>query len=379
MNPVRWRTPFRGAALLCAVLIAPGDTLYARQGVPAQPQSGSAEANSDARLDPAQIDSLVSPIALYPDPLLAQILAASTYPLQIVSANRWMQQNGKLKRRALVEAAAKQDWEPSIQALVAFSSVVQNLDENLEWTTALGNVFLAQQEDVMASIQRLRQKAREGGLLQSNSQQTVEVKKVEGTQVIVIQPSSPEVIYVPSYNPIYVFGPAPVYAPYPAIVYPPPPLETIVAANAISFGVGVAVGSIFRGCCGSGWGWSCNWGPRPSLYVNNVFVNRYGFRAPPYASHYGTGAWAHNPYYRGAVPYSSATVANRYGVGRAVATPYGSAARVRTPYCSAARTPSGTHMNPKPNAFTGDANRARMSSQQGASSLSGARTGGRRR
>jgi hypothetical protein len=120
MNPVRWRAPFRGAALLCAVLIAPGDTLYAQQGVPAQPQSGSAEANSDARLDPAQIDSLVSPIALYPDPLLAQILAASTYPLQIVSANRWMQQNGKLKGQALVEAAAKQDWEPSIQALVAF-------------------------------------------------------------------------------------------------------------------------------------------------------------------------------------------------------------------------------------------------------------------
>jgi hypothetical protein len=226
-----------------------------------------------------------------------------------------MQQNGKLKGRALVEAASKQDWEPSIQALVAFPGVVQNLDENLEWTTALGNALLAQQEDVMACVQSLRQKAREGGLLQSNPQQTVEVKKVEGKQVIVIQPSSPEVIYVPSYNPVYVFGPAPVYAPYPAIVYPPPPLETIVAASAISFGVGVAVGSIFRGCCGSGWGWGCDWGPRPSLYVNNVFVNRYGFRAPPDASHYGTGAWAHNPYYRGAVPYSSATVANRYGVG----------------------------------------------------------------
>jgi hypothetical protein len=123
MNPVPWHAPFRGAALLCAVLIAPGDTLYALQGAPARTQSGSAEANSDARLDPAQIDRFVSPIALYPDPLLAQILAASTYPLEIVNANRWIQQNGKLKGQALVEAAAKQDWEPSIQALVAFPSV----------------------------------------------------------------------------------------------------------------------------------------------------------------------------------------------------------------------------------------------------------------
>ena len=139
---------------------------------------------------------MVAPIALYPDSLLAQVLAASTYPLEIVTAGRWVKQHSNLTGKALVEAAGKQDWDPSIQALVAFPSVLQMLDQNLEWTTALGNGLLAQQGDVMSAVQRMRQKAQASGKLQSNAQQQVQTTTVEGQPSVVIQPANPEVVYV---------------------------------------------------------------------------------------------------------------------------------------------------------------------------------------
>jgi hypothetical protein len=315
-------------ALVCTAFLIPGAPLAYGQGTDTQQSGGPAQGTL---LSPAALDSIVAPIALYPDDLLAQVLAAATYPLEIVDANRWLKSNPSLKGDALVQAAAKQNWEPCIQALVIFPAALDRLDGNLQWTTALGNAFLAQQEDVILAVQRLRQKAQASGALTSNAQQNVDVQQVEGTKVVVIQPANPEVIYVPAYNPVAVFGAVPGYYPYPAMVYPAYPTGAIVAASAISFTAGVAVGAIFGGWHGGGWGWGMSWGPRPSLYVNNTFINRYGFRGSAYAGRNGTGAWVHNPAYRGAVPYSNAAVANRYGSARSVATPNGRAAGVRTP------------------------------------------------
>src|SRR5262245_11717260 len=161
-------------AIICSIAVLHGGLLY---GQP-PPQGQVAGTQQTQATSPQQLDSLVAPIALYPDSLLAEVLAASTYPLQIVTASRWVKQNSNLKDRALVEAAGKQDWDPSVQALVAFPSVLQMMDQSLDWTTALGNAFLAQQSDVMAAVQRMRMKAKESGKLQSTQQQQVDVSTV---------------------------------------------------------------------------------------------------------------------------------------------------------------------------------------------------------
>ena len=155
----------------------------------------------------------------------------------------------------------------------------------------------------------MRMKAHAAGALNSNSQQKIETKQMDGQNVIIIQPANPPVVCVPSYNSIAVYGAAPVY-PYPAMVYPPS-TGAIVAASAISFGMGVALGAAFSGCCGPSWGWGCNWGPHSTVIVNNNFFGRYGYARPYAAGAAGRAAWAHNPAYRGAVPYSSAAVAGR--------------------------------------------------------------------
>jgi hypothetical protein len=392
------RMPLRTFAVLCSALLVPGDIGLYAQSAP-QPAPQGAEVPS---LAAPELDSLVAPIALYPDPLVAQILAASTYPLAIVEARSWLRKNSGLKGQDLVAAAATQEWDPSVQALVVFPSVLQRLDENLKWTTALGNAFLAQQEALMSSIQRLREKARSAGALQSNAQQKVEIQQVEDTKVIVIQPAQPEVIYVPEYNPAVVFGSAPVYAPYPVMIYPPPS-GAVVAAGAIAFGVGVAMGAFFGGWRG-GWGWGCSWGRHPTLYVNNTFINHNGFRGGAYVGRTGNGAWAHNPNFRRAVPYSNAAVAGRYranpygatggvqtprgstagisgpnGSAAAVSTRNGSAARMQTPADPAVKTPRGTYTNPKPSAFGGNSSRTMMDSNRGSASMGRPGGMGRRR
>jgi hypothetical protein len=289
-----------------------------------QPQPPAA--NDQPLLSAAELESLVAPIALCPDQLLAQTLAAATYPLEIVEADRWVKSNPSLKGDSLVKAAAQQNWEPSVQALVIFPSLLNLLSENLTWTTALGNGFLAQQEDTMSAVQRLRVKAESSGALKSNGQQTVANEQINGTNAIVIQPANPHVVYVPAYDPVAIFGPAPYY-PYPSLAYPTP------VPGFLAFSSGVALGAIFGGY-GGGWGWGFHWGPRPSVYVNNTFINRSGFRGGTYAGRTGDAAWVHNPAYRGATPYSNATVANRFG--RPGST--GTAARIATPQ----GTPGGT-------------------------------------
>src|SRR5258707_616787 len=196
------------SAMVVAVAIVPGDTLLSTPSP--LPSQSSAQA---PKIPPDQLDSLVAPIALYPDPLLAQTLAVSTYPLELIQLQQWLLKKPGLKDQALADAVAKQPWDPSIQALAGLPDVVKRLADDIQWTTDLGNAFLAQQGDVMDAVQRMRKKAKDNGNLKSGEQQRVETKVIEHKSVIVIEQSNPQVVYVPSYDPLVVWG-APLY-PYP--------------------------------------------------------------------------------------------------------------------------------------------------------------------
>jgi uncharacterized protein DUF3300 len=295
-------------ATLCAVAIAPGNSLLAfvpdRAQVSPQPSASSDEAS---RIPPDQLDSLVAPIALYPDPLLAQTLAASTYPLELMQLHQWLARNPGLKDKGLADAVAKQPWDPSIQAMAALPDVVKRLTDDIQWTTDLGNAFLAQQSGVMDAVQRMRHKAEGTGNLKSTAQQTVETQVIQNKEVIVIEQANPQVVYVPSYNPTVVYG-APVY-PYPPIYYPPP--GYYAAGAAISFGVGVAMGAAW----GGGWGWGAGWGDNDiNINNNNNFnrnanINRTGINRTGNVSN----SWRHNAQHRGGAPYRDRATANRYG------------------------------------------------------------------
>jgi Protein of unknown function (DUF3300) len=300
-----------GVALVCASLLVPGDLAAYVQS---PPQQETQQEEPAPKLPNDQLDSLVAPIALYPDPLLAQVLAASTYPLEIIQLQQWLPQHKGLKDKALVEAVQKEDWDPSVQAMAPLPDVVKQLAENVKWTTDLGNAFLAQQSDVMDAVQRMRVKAKGAGNLKSTEQQKVETKTVESKTVVVIEQAKPEVIYVPSYNPTVVYGP-PVY-PYPPIVYPPPPSTgAVVAGMAISFGVGMAMGAAW----GGGWGYNCGWhGGNNDITINNnnSFVNnsnRTNVNRPSQRPAGGGNNWQHNPQHRGGAPYSNRATANQYG------------------------------------------------------------------
>jgi Protein of unknown function (DUF3300) len=295
-------------AILCSVLLVPGEGFSA---VPAPQQPAAAGQQDTGKLPPDQLDSLVAPIALYPDPMLAQVLAASTYPLEIIQLQQWLTKNKELKDKALVDAVSKQPWDPSVQGLAALPDVVKRLANDIQWTTELGNAFLVQQSDVMDAVQRMRKKAKDAGNLKSTEQQKVETKVVESKQVIVVEQANPQVIYVPTYNPTVVYGP-PIY-PYPPIVYPPPPPPgAYVAGMAVAFGVGMAMGAAWHG----GWGYNCGWGGNNNVTVNvnnnfnrNTNVNG-GNRVNTGG---GGGSWQHNPQHRGAAPYSDRSTANKYG------------------------------------------------------------------
>lgn len=295
-------------AILCSVLLVPGEGLSAAQ---AQPQAAGSGQQEAGKLPPDQLDSLVAPVALYPDPLLAQVLAASTYPLEIIQLQQWLGKNKGLKDKALVDAVSKQPWDPSVQGLAALPDVVKRLADDIQWITDLGNAFLAQQSEVMDAVQRMRKKAQDAGNLKSTEQQKVETKVVESKQVIVVEQANPQVIYVPTYNPTVVYGP-PVY-PYPPIIYPPPPPPgAYVAGMAVAFGVGLAMGAAWHG----GWGYNCGWGGNNNINVNvnnnfnrNTNVNG-GNRVNTGG---GGGSWQHNPQHRGGTPYSNNSTANKYG------------------------------------------------------------------
>jgi hypothetical protein len=285
---------------LCIVPLTIGDSFV-------WAQDASPSGNQSATIPPNQLDSLVAPVALYPDPLLAQVLAASTYPLEIVQLEQWLEKNSNLKGQAIADAVAKEPWDPSVQALAGVPDVAKRLATDIQWTTDLGNAFLAQEGDVMAAVQRMRKKAEEKGNLKSTEQQKVETQTVDNKSVIVIQPASPEVVYVPSYNPTVVWG-APAY-PYPPIYYPPP--GYYAAGMALSFGAGLAMGAFW----GGGYGWNCGWGGN-NIYVNrnNNFYRNTSIRGGNRVSNLpANGRWQHNPQHRGGAPYRDRGTANRFG------------------------------------------------------------------
>jgi uncharacterized membrane protein YgcG len=269
MSPVRLQAcPYAMAAL--------GAQSQTPPPAPEQPQP--------AQLTPQQLQELVAPIALYPDALVAQILAASAYPTQIVEAERFLQQNSNLQGAALGDAVNQQDWDPSVKALTQFPSVLANMDKDLSWTSELGDANVNQPQDVMDAIQFMRQKAQQAGNLNSTPQETV----TNQGSTVVIQPANPQVIYVPEYNPELVYG-------YPVPLWPGFYPWWGISGPFISFGIGFNIFPFFR----FGWGWPAwgwHWGHGGGLLYRG---GRYAFHSHAF---YDRNAYFHGNY-RGTAPF----------------------------------------------------------------------------
>lgn len=275
----------------------------------AESPSDTAVQQSPSAISAHDLANLVAPIALYPDALLGQVLVACTYPLEVVEAQQWLQQNAALPSRELLQAAQQQNWDPSVQALVAFPGVLALLNSNVRWTTDLGNAFLAQQSDVMSAIQTLRAQARESGQLVSTPQLSVNTETQGDLSAIEIQPANPQIIYVPSYNPTVVFGP-PAEGYYPALPYAGSGFGSLFSTivNLAGFLPG------FQGLLGlKSWGWALSWLAQ-ALFVNNNFFSDFGFHNSN-GGYGGSSLWVHNAHHRLGVPYGSSLVASRYGGG----------------------------------------------------------------
>lgn len=297
----------------------------------AQAPSGAPAGVEAQPFKPEELEQLVAPIALYPDSLIAQILMASTYPLEVVQAERWASQNKSLKEDALAAALEKQPWDPSVKSLVAFPQVLTMMNEKLDWTTNLGDAFLAQQKQVMDAIQKLRKKAKDNGNLESNEQQKIIVEPAPPppagdttttttttvTETYIIESANPQVVYVPTYNPTVVYGswPYPAYPPY--SYYPP---GYVAGTAALSFGLGVAAGAIWAN---NGWG-SCNWGHgdvdidvrggnsfNRSNINNSRNVSNVGNRSNSFQG--GSGKWQHDASHRKGASYRDQNTANKFG------------------------------------------------------------------
>ncbi len=269
-----------------------------------------------------ELEQILAPVALYPDSLLTQILMASTYPLEIVSADRWAKQNKDMKGDALAKALEAQPWDPSVKSLVNFPQVLAMMSEKLDWTQKVGDAFLAQQKDVMGTVQNLRKKAQASGNLKTTKEQVVKVEQ----EVIIIEPASPQVIYVPTYNPTVVYGSwaYPAYPPYP--VYPPGYVATTAA---FSFMAGAAVGAAW----GYAWG-NANWrGGDVNINYNqntniNNNINREKYKQQGQGQgQAGQGKWQHDAGHRGGVAYKDQGTAQKYNKGTG-----GEAAKSREAY-----------------------------------------------
>jgi Protein of unknown function (DUF3300) len=291
---------------------------------------------STQRISPDELDSLVGPIALYPDPLLIQVLAASTYPLEIVQLKQWMDENKKLKDKALVEAVAQQKWDPSVQALAAFPAVVNKLAKKIQWTTDVGNAFLAQESDVMDAVQRLRAKAQANGTLKSNDKQKVGTEATNnGTEAITIEPAQDNVVYVPTYNTQYVYRDSG-YSDYSD--YSGYSNSSGYSDDSYSY-----VGYALAAAGGYAWGYynwrdryaevnydnyynnnySRNWNNKVNNWSNRVNNsnsnannwNRSGANKYSQLPTQGQAKWQHNPAHRGNAPYGDRNLANQFGQG----------------------------------------------------------------
>ena len=341
----------RAVSLCIALLLSLSFQAMAQQGDDA----------SQTKLSKEELAQLLAPIALYPDELVAQILMASTYPLEIVQADRWAKSHAQSAGDTLAKQLEKENWDPSVKSLVNFPTVLAKMSEKLDLTTKIGDAFLSQQKDVMETIQDLRKKAYEAGNLKTTKEQKIVVEK----EVIVIQPANPEVVYVPTYSPTVVYGTwmYPAYPPY--YYYPPPP----PAYPAYSFAAGVAVGVAW----GYAWG-NTNWHGN-NVYVNhnqNVNINnkidRSKYKADFDRRQGGRGNnWQHDPSHRKGVAYKDKATAKNFGQssaksleGRRDARGYGDAGGKGAGARPSAGTMdrggrAGTDRSATPRASTGDA------------------------
>jgi hypothetical protein len=281
---------FIAGVLVCSVLVP------APPGYAAQESDASAPMPLHAAQQTReQLQQLVAPIALYPDALVAQILAAATYPDEVVEADRWMQQHDGLQGEQLASQADRESWDPSVKALTAFPSVLANMDKNLSWTSSLGDAYVNQEQDVMDAVQVMRRRAEQAGSLKTTPQQKV----TTSGKTIVIEPVSADIVYVPQYNPWLVYG-APVYAwpgwyPYPGLFWDGPGL---------GFGLGFGIG--FFGGFGWGWHhWGADWHHHDLVFNHNhyishsrTFINRRGFDGHRGGFH-GGGDSRHGEHNRG--------------------------------------------------------------------------------
>ncbi len=286
------------------------------------PTSAGGNATQPAPSPPTkeQIEQLVAPIALYPDSLLTQILMASTYPVEVVTADRFAKANPKLTGDALTTQLEKQNWDASVKSLVNFPTVLAMMSDKLDLTVKLGDTFLADEKGVMDAVQRLRTKAKDQGSLETTKEQKiiVETAPATQTQVIRIEPSDPQVIYVPSYNPAVVYGTWP-YPAYPPVPYYPPGYA--FTAGVIGFGLGVAAGAAW----GYAWG-NCNWGGgdvdidvnRNANFNRNIDRSKYQNQINQLNNRAGNagnrqGGWQHDPSHRQGVAYRDQNAAQKFG------------------------------------------------------------------
>ncbi len=273
---------------------APATTDYSGQGAPETPD---------------ELQALVAPIALYPDALVAQILAGATFPDQIAIADNWLQTNKALTGTALAQAVDKQTWDPSVKALTQFPTVLNKMAQSLAWTSSLGEAYHNQQAAVMTAVQTLRAQAKKAGNLKSGSQITV---VQQSPQTIVIQPTNPQIVYVPEYNPTVVYG----------TTYVTPGYSTadLVATGVIAFGAGLAIGAMMSG--GYGWGysaWGCNWYGGAAYYHGGAYYGNAAWHGGYYgssASYYGANGSAH-----ASAGYNPST--GTYARGASTSTAYG--------------------------------------------------------
>jgi uncharacterized membrane protein YgcG len=286
MNVKSCRDKVLSCMIACALVVAMFSFLalaHAQEQAPPPPEQAP-DQPAPSQLSPEQLQQLVAPIALFPDALVAQILAAAAYPTQIVEAERFLQQNPNLQGKELGDAVDQQDWDPSVKALIQFPSVLSNMNKDLSWTSELGDANYNQQADVMSAIQYMRQKARQAGNLRSTPQQNV----TDQGGNIDIAPADPEVVYVPEYNPEFVYG-------YPVGLWPGFYPWWGVGGPYISFGVGFGIGPFF----GFGWGWhgwGFDWYHRGLLYGGRP----YAFRSHAF---YDRNAYFHGGY-RGGAPFA---------------------------------------------------------------------------
>jgi hypothetical protein len=310
------------AGMLGGLLLTVAVAAFAAEEA-AAPSAAVADAEQ-TKFSTEQLDQMVAPIALYPDPLLAQVMIGSTYPLEIVEADRLRKKNASLTGDALDKALEQQDWDPSIKALAHFPDLLKRMSENLDWTKDLGDAFLEQQAEVMNAVQRMRKTAYDAGKLQTSKEQKVVVQKETKETVIEIQPADPQVVSVPQYAPQAVYGPPASPTTYYPAMYAYPP-GYVATTSLLSFGAGMAVGAAI-------WGNGCNWGGG-NVYNNNYYnnggggggnknnnnvnINKNVDRSKTNINGGNRQTWQHNPEHRRNVGYRDQNTAKKYEGNRA--------------------------------------------------------------